>query len=270
MENNNRKMKKPLVNICIATFNRLPYTKQCIPNIRKTASKTIPYMITVVDNNSTDGTQEHLLTLQEHGLIDNLILLNENIGVAKAQNLGWKLSEDVQFYGKVDNDVLFEKEGWLDALINTLNKTEKIGALGYQCKEDSANYHIVIDKNVRYRVKNGNIGGACFFVPKRIKDRLGFWNEAYGKYGEEDADYGERVKCAGYRNAYMVDTNVMVHLPEQDIEYRKFKDKERENNLKGNFWKMIGEYRNGSRSLKVDTNILNEIEYVLIKKSLEV
>lgn len=247
------------VNIVVATYNRWEYTEDCIPNIRETASDSIPFTITVVDNGSSDGTPEKLKKFLDDGIIDHLVLLKKNIGVAKAQNIGWLLQPKAQFYGKIDNDVLFRKNGWLDDIMTIFNHTKKIGALGYQCSGDSTTYPTVRENGVYYNEKNGNIGGACFFVPKKISDELGHWNEGYGKYGEEDADYGMRITVSGYKNCYMVDRNVMTHLPEQDAEYRKFKDDEREDNFKKGFWTIINEYKTNRRSLKIESNILDDL-----------
>ena len=252
--------KKPMVNLCITTFNRLDYTKKCIASILGTTTDKIPYLITVVDNGSTDGTPEKLKEMFDNGLIDHLILLKENIGISKAQNLGWKRHEEVPFYAKIDNDIVFNKRGWLDGIINTFEKTTKIGALGYQCSDDGATYPAIIGNGVEYRVKNGNIGGACFFVPKHINEKLGYWCEEYGKYGEEDADYGMRITVSGHLNCYMMDGSTITHLPDEKGDYRTFKDNERDENLKGNFWNLIKEYRAGKRPLKIETNILDEAD----------
>ncbi|MFM6371767.1 MAG: glycosyltransferase family 2 protein, partial [Dolichospermum sp.] len=75
------------VNIGVVTFNRLEFTKQAIASIVKFTS--FPYVISVVDNGSHDGTKDYLLELQEKGIIKNLVLLVENVGVAKASNLAW-------------------------------------------------------------------------------------------------------------------------------------------------------------------------------------
>ena len=252
--------KEPIVNISITTFNRWEYTELCIPSIWETAGDTIPYIVTVVDNGSSDGTPDKLKKMYKDGLIDHLILLKENVGISKAQNLGWKSHKDVPFYAKIDNDIVFNKHGWLEGIINTFNEGERIGALGYQCADDNTPCRIESVNGVSYKVKNGNIGGACFFVPKHIKDELGFWCEEYGKYGEEDADYGMRITVSGHLNCYMMDGSTITHLPDEKGDYRTFKDNERDENLKGNFWNLIKEYRAGKRPLKIETNILDEAD----------
>ena len=240
-------MNKPLVNIVVTTFNRISYNKQSIPNIKETASSDIPFCLTIVDNGSTDGTVDLLREQYEAGIIDNLILLKENVGVAKAQNLGWKLFEDdCDYYLKSDNDILYKKKNWLNGLVFTCRKIPQIGALGYTCEETE--YPVVGNTVVKIRIKRGNIGGACFFVPKHIWDKLGYWEESFGLYGEEDAIKGAQIAAAGFINAYMVDDDMIDHLPEHCPKYRKFKDVEREDNLKrdSNFWRIIGEYQKGN------------------------
>lgn len=257
---------KPVVNMVTATFNRLWHTQQTLPNVRATASTCqLPFVITVVDNGSTDGSVEYLKELHKHKVIDTLILLKENIGVARAQNIGWKFWADrgVPIYGKIDNDVIFRQNSWLDAIVGVLNRAPEIGALGYNC-EAKNQYPVVFNGQVAYRWKGGNIGGACFFVPKSTHDKLGYWCQDFDKYGEEDADYGVRIMLSNLRNAYMVDEEVMEHLPEPQDAYRKFKDDQRAQNLRGIWNEICHGYQAGTRSLKVESNCLNEYEYELL------
>lgn len=257
----------PVANFVSSTYNRLEFTKQTLPNIYNTASDNIDYMITIIDNGSTDGSREYLLDLFENKKISTLVLLKENVGVAKSQNIGWKLFDDISYYAKIDNDVLFNKNNWLNDIVNVLLNAPEIGALGFNCEPDYTKYQTVNNGKVAYMVKGGNIGGACFFVPKHIHQKLGFWCEAYDKYGEEDADYGSRIMVSGFKNTYMLE-NIMVHIPDlaenneyiKFNEYRVFKDEQRKDNLKGLWQTVSGEYWNKKRELYIDTNILNEIK----------
>lgn len=253
-------MQEHKVNLVSVTYNRLDFTKQTIPNIRETASNNIPYMLTVVDNGSSDGTQEYLKGLFEQRIIDNLILSKENLGVAKGSNLGWRLFDEVPIYSKIDNDVLFLKNNWLDDILHVLENAPEIGALGYNV--EAKNYYGLVDNgNVSYRHKGGNIGGACHFISPRAKEILGYWNEGYDKYGEEDADYGFRIIQAGLRNAYMADETVMTHLGEPENEYTEFKRRQRRENLNGPWGKFLTGYANKTIPLFMTSNIENECDY---------
>ena len=248
------------IGMTMLTYNRLEDTKITLPNVIKTASNKVAWALTVIDNGSSDGTQEYLKEQFELKMIDTLVLLKENIGVAKGQNVGWCLHDKngAEIVGKIDNDVFFHKNNWLDAILNVLDNSPEIGALGYNCEHKNT-YHIVNNGKVLYRFKGGNIGGACFFVPKHVHETLGYWTEDFDKYGEEDADYGVRIILAGFKNAYMDDETVMEHFGHDSKEYREFKDIQRQDNLKGSFQQVYNSYHNKSRSLKFETNILNEI-----------
>jgi GT2 family glycosyltransferase len=249
----------------MATFNRLELTKQSISSIIETASDNIPYMISVLDNGSTDGTPDYLKNLFDEKKIHNLVLMPKNIGISKAHNILWKHYDDIDCYAKIDNDVTFNKKNWLDDIMTILDHCPSVGVLGYNVESKNA-YGVVGENGYRYRVKGGNIGGACFFIPKRTKERLGYWNEGFDLYGEEDADYGFRILITNnLKNAYMEDETVMNHLPDNDRGYMDFKVNQRKKNLDGILHKYQMQYRNNKdNSIYHNSNSINEIEHVFM------
>ncbi len=266
------------VNICIVTYNRIEFTKQCIESVLQYTD--YPYVITVVDNNSQDGTKDYLKKLKEEGKIKNLILLDDNIGVAKASNLAWSLEPKARYYLKLDNDIVIQKPGWLYAMVKVVENVPKIGAIAYNFESKSYPYQIINDFKIR--IKNPHtLGGACILIPKRTEKKLGFWCEDYGLYGEEDADYGVRIHCAGLFNAYMEDEDIGIHLPagkagvidpetliakdgieeKEDREYRLFKDESRRKNVSdGAFKKNYNDYFSRNRSLYVESVFLKSFD----------
>ncbi len=117
------------VNICMITYNRLEYTQQSIESIKKYTS--YPHVLTIIDNNSNDGTKEYLIHLKEKGVVKNLIILDENIGVAKASNLGWLQEPEARYYLKIDNDIVIQKHNWLTNMVNVIEKITQAGAVAY-------------------------------------------------------------------------------------------------------------------------------------------
>ena len=265
------------VNISIVTFNRLSFTKQAVAAILKYTA--FPHVITVVDNNSQDETQEYLKELHQTGVIKNLVLLKENVGVAKASNIAWLQEPEALYYLKYDNDIVIEKNNWLSSLITVIDAIPELGAIGYNFEPLS--YPIQVINSQRIRIKEqGNIGGACFLIPKRTSDILGYWCEDYGLYGFEDVDYSFRIKLAGLLNAYMDDEEIGIHLPAgravtidarnwsgsdgveeiQYKEYRDFKDTElRENVIKGIVKNNLDDYINKRRSLYIPASLPSSI-----------
>lgn len=254
-------------NICMVTFNRLEFTQQAIDSITKYTG--YPYVLTVVDNNSTDGTQEYLRQLQNQGIIKNLILLPENVGVAKAANIAWHQEPGAEYYVKYDNDIVIQKPNWLSDMVNLIEHVPQLGIVGYNFEPQSYPLIQLNDQAVRPK---GNLGGACVLIPKRTAQLVGYWCEEYGLYGEEDADYGVRVQLAGLQNAYMADEDIGLHLPagkaakidpitltatdgleeDEHKEYRLWKDEQRRKNvLQGKYQRILSEYQKGVRSLFV-------------------
>lgn len=257
------------VNITMVTYNRLEFTQHAIQSILRFTR--YPYVLSVIDNNSTDGSRSYLKALKNKGVITNLVLLNENIGVAKAANLGWLLEPEAEYYMKYDNDIVIQKTDWLNDLIQVVDHIPYAGAVAYNFEAYSYPIQTVRGIDVRPK-RGGNLGGACICIPKRTQNRLGYWNEDYGLYGEEDADYGSRIKLAGLMNIYMEKENIGIHLPagkaavidsnmtardgaeeKMHSEYRAFKDQQRRKNVLTNkFNQNIRKYQTGAEALYKD------------------
>ena len=114
------------VDILYITYNRLPYTKETLPILLNSAKNT-NIKITIVDNNSNDGTIEYLNSL-EHKNIREIIFNSKNQGLVKPTLKFWKNS-NAKYVGKIDNDILVEK-GWVEKLINAHEKVEDFGVIG--------------------------------------------------------------------------------------------------------------------------------------------
>jgi GT2 family glycosyltransferase len=199
------------VNIGMVTYNRLEFTRQAIESLVK--HTRFPHVISVIDNNSQDGTQQYLTQLYEQGIIKNLILLKENIGVAKASNIAWQCEPDAGYYLKYDNDIIIQKPDWLKNLVEVTNGVKQLGVVGYNFEPVGYELKEIDGFKIRPKPRGANVGGACILIPKKMHDRLGFWCEDYGLYGEEDYDYGIRVTLSGLLNVYMEDEDIGFHLP---------------------------------------------------------
>lgn len=197
------------VNITMVTFNRLDFTKRSIESVAPTAG--YPYELTVVDNASSDGTRDYLRAQRDAGVIHRLILNEANRGVAFAANQGWEAGGKAH-YLKIDNDIVFQHEGWLANLVVACDRLPDVGTIGYNF--EARGYPSVEIAGIRIRPKRGNIGGACVMIPERVHRLVGYWCEDYFPYSEEDADLYFRTKYLGLRAYYMEDEDVGLHLPE--------------------------------------------------------
>ena len=117
------------VNIGMVTFNRLEFTKQAIDAVA--GFTNFPYALTVVDNCRSTGTQDYLKGLKRRGVIKNLVLLAENIGVARASNVAWQQEPEAGCYLKLDNDIVVQKPDWLNRMVQTVEAVPELAALAY-------------------------------------------------------------------------------------------------------------------------------------------
>jgi len=117
------------VDIVMVTMNRIEFTRKSIQYIKE-RTKT-PYRLIVVDNNSNDGSQEMLYKMKQEGLVNHLILLEENYGIHMAKNYGLSLVRSEPYYIDTDNDLLAPKiePDWIAQLTVLMDKYTHFGAI---------------------------------------------------------------------------------------------------------------------------------------------
>ena len=132
------------------TYNRLELTKRTIESYVETV--TLPFSLWVVDNASTDGTQEWIKeNICEVGM--GHTLLSENRYPGYATNSGWEAVEfagsmsDATHLHRSDNDWEFYP-GWCEEVERKFLENERLGQLGLRTDEQEMhNEH--------------NVGGNC-------------------------------------------------------------------------------------------------------------
>lgn len=251
------------VNITMLSYNRLDFTKQAVAALPVHTEH--PYRLVVVDNGSTADTVAWLKDARRRGLIDVLLLNENNLGVAVAANQGWQVFE-TDYYVKLDNDIVIEKHGWLGEMVRVADAIPDAGSVAYNFEPTS--YPLIERDGCRVRPMTTHLGGACILIPLRAHRRVGFWCEDYFPYSEEDLDMGYRLVQAGLRHYYMDDESVGAHLPrgrateidghgsyddEDDPAYRAFKDAARQRHIArfSTLWTNQRLYKNGSKPLYV-------------------
>ena len=247
-------MPECIVNVTVTSFNRCQSTLKCINALKNT--DCVGWNLTVVDNNSVDGSVECLKALHAEGVIDSLLLCKRNMGVAVAANLGWA-AVPARYYVKLDNDVKVLRADWLTTLLQAAQSAPDIGCVGYYIEdawpdvpEGAASFA------VEYSV------GSCILVPQATHEVLGFWNEDYGLYGIEDSDFSSRLKAAGLKNLYMAKSEQYIrHRHALYRENALLDDEIRKTNglsaeYRGMFYFHNALYFSGVRPLRVERKFL--------------
>ncbi|MFW5847971.1 MAG: glycosyltransferase family A protein [bacterium] len=157
-----------IIDICVLTYNRLPYLKKCIWSIL--ASTKINFRLLVLSDNSTDGTNEWLLEMKKRKKIDVLIINENNIGSAKSFNKLISKTESKYFVMCCD-DIYFHR-GWDETTIKIINDYDDCGIVTFfdyaRLKIDS---DVVKVTNNIYKLKK--TGLAATIINKKIFDMVG-------------------------------------------------------------------------------------------------
>ncbi len=203
-------MDSPKTHIIIVTYNAMKWAEKCFSSLRKSS---VPVKTIVVDNGSTDGTQDYI---QRNFPEIDFIQSPENLGFGKANNLGIEKAykEGADFFYLMNQDAwIFEDsiQKMIDVYENYSNKDE-IGIIspmhldGSEQKLDLhfENYLGKYAKNNRLisDLYTGNskpyyeidfVNAAHWFLPKQSIEEIGGFNP-YFFYGAEDYDYIHRAK----------------------------------------------------------------------------
>lgn len=121
-----------MVSFIILHYKNIKDTIECIESIKNINGK---YNIIVVDNNSTDKKEEKIIKKY----CDDFIKLNENLGFAKANNIGCKYAIDKykpDYLVVSNNDIVIEDEDFIDK-IDKEYKNSKFDMLGPKINTDN-------------------------------------------------------------------------------------------------------------------------------------
>lgn len=212
-----------LASIIIVTYNNLKCTQRCLESIfEKTAY--FSYEIIIVDNNSTDNTRRYLLKLQDKHDNIKLILNEENLGFAKANNIG--INEASGEYIIILNNDTIVTRGWLSGLIKHLERNQTLGLLGPVTNSISNRAQIKVDytkiedmENFAKKNRNAHINELytdinviamfCLALRREVYEEIGPLDETFTVGMFEDDDYSYRAIKKGYEIACADD--VFIH-----------------------------------------------------------
>ena len=115
---------QPSLSVIVVTWNGKRYALECLESLRKAAIE-LPFEVIVVDNASADGTPDAIQAQFPHV---NLVRNAANVGFAKANNIGIRLSTG-RHLCLVNSDVVVPP-GCLEKLVDFMEKNPSVGVLG--------------------------------------------------------------------------------------------------------------------------------------------
>ncbi len=232
-----------LVSIVIPCWNRVEYTERCLGALVDSIGDHVSFEVVVVDNGSTDATPELCAGLEG----DVQVITNDrNLGFARACNQGAAAARG-RYIVFLNNDTE-PRQGWLDALLRTIEEEPAAGIVGAKLLyPDGTIQHAGVvftsraegkfviagehhDKDILidllpyhiYRKMPADapfvnkrrdfqaVTGACLLMENALFRKLGGFDEAYLN-GFEDVDLCFRVLRDGRRVVYCPDAVVLHH-----------------------------------------------------------
>lgn len=216
--------------IVLITYNRLEYTKKTIRSFWDTVE--VPYYLVVVDNNSTDGTQEYLEGLKKRFRIDKLILNPDNYYPGKATNIGWEegLKEypDATHLMRLDNDMHLEK-GWDTIAAEYFKAIPSLGQLGIEHEAienpNAAGHEVRLGGKILNRFP-GCVGGPNIISrlvwDKGLRYPELMWNDGRDSPLQEDSSFSREIQNSGFLMGHMTEKLAWTFANESN--WHEFKD----------------------------------------------
>lgn len=201
------------VDIVIVNYNTRDYLKACLQSIED--HTRYPYRLILIDNQSTDGSQNYFNQLRQKG--HTIILNQQNLGCAKAWNQGIQIGKGG--YILFLNPDTLVSPGWLTNMVICAESDEKIAVVGNkQIDQNGQVLHagmVELDGKAVFRGQGEvdypgkfdqvcdciDVCGACYLIKRKYLSTIGYFDERFFLYAEE-TDYSFRARKLGYRVVY--------------------------------------------------------------------
>jgi GT2 family glycosyltransferase len=214
--------------------NRSEITKDCLHSLLKTVS--VKHRIFLIDNASCDRTKAIIQDCTYHPNL-TIITNEKNLGTAEAINLAWKHREPGEACMKIDNDVLWHQDGWVDLMEEALRRDSKLGIVGAKrkdCWENPAHPdpqyrstyfeipHIPGEKWI-VAEQCKHIIGTCQMYNPALLDKIGYLYQP-SLYGYDDVLASYRSEIAGFKNVFLPQIEI-DHIDPGGTPYQSWKEK---------------------------------------------
>lgn len=232
------------LSIIIVSYNAPKHLELCLDSCQE-ALKNVDGEIIVIDNNSSEID---FTFLKKTFPTVNFLLQKENLGFAKANNIG--VENALGEYILILNPDTIIPENLFESLIEFYQSKEKIGFVGIRMVDTNGNFHPESKRNIPtaknsfsklysrfnhskknnyYKLEVGEfevapceiLVGAFMFTTKKNYQEIGGFDPRYFMYGE-DIDLSFSAELAGYKNYYKGDITVLHYKGESTKKDKKY------------------------------------------------
>jgi O-antigen biosynthesis protein len=215
--------EQPQVSIVIPVYNKIAYTLACLKSLVEHAGAA-SFEVIVVDDCSSDDTQEHLAEVENLRVVRNA----QNLGFVGSCNAGAAVAQG-EFVLFLNNDTVVTP-GWLEALLRCFAECPDAGLAGaklvypdgrlqeaggivfrdgsgwnYGRFEDPA------DPRYNFRREADYCSGAAILLRRALFEQLGGFDQRYAPAYYEDTDLAFAVRAAGLK-VYYESRSTVIHF----------------------------------------------------------
>ena len=201
---------RPFVSVVVPTYNRKEMLKECLDSLFNQTYPKDKYEIIVVNDGSTDGTEEVLKKYKRNAPCKFKWFSQENKGASSARNLGIRNAKG-EIICFIDDDCVAD-EKWIENLVRGFD-SHKIGGVGgeFVPAQEPRTYVEKYEKRILNQRNNIRVyiltGNSAF--RREVIDLIKGFDENLKRL--EDLDLSLRLKLAGYELKYVPEAIVYYH-----------------------------------------------------------
>lgn len=194
----------PSVYVLMLNYNGGEHLEYSLPSVLETEYSHC--QVVLIDNGSSDGS---VAFTREHHPQVKIIENRRNLGWAAGNNVGirYALEQGADYVVLLNNDMRVDPR-WLTYAVAVAEADPLIAFVGF---DTVGEYHVLADPDrAQFRerqlawqrltvAKTEHIAGCALFVRTSVFQDIGFIDERFFAYGEED-DLQKRARRAGYRS----------------------------------------------------------------------
>tara|TARA_R110000787_G_scaffold54024_3_gene125921 strand:+ start:137 stop:904 length:768 start_codon:yes stop_codon:yes gene_type:complete len=239
---------------------RTEYTKRTLECLMQTVNMA-RHTIHVTDNASCKATKQ---VLKDFSTYIQLHTNGQNLGTAKAVNIGWAYRQPGEHCIKMDNDVVIHSSGWADEMEEAIRLDPRIGIVGLKRKDcwETPNHTNPHYKSTLDLIGGGNskwipiekvehVMGTCQMFNTDLLDKIGYLYQPR-LYGFDDALAAVRCKVAGFYSCFLPSIEI-DHIDTGETAYQGWKERHSGEDMAAyNYLK--NSYINGSKDIYSEAN----------------
>lgn len=213
-------MGKYKVDVVIPVYNSLEWVKICIDATIKNTNLNILGKIYLMNDCSNKETTKYLdeMAKKWEGLVE-VIHNKENLGFVKTCNKAMSITKN-DYLLLLNSDCIVSKNA-IEKMANAMNKDKKIGLLcpissvasnlSYGLPEGMNFMQVneVFEKQFKGKTFDAcTVVGNCLMISRDNINKVGYFDEIFGKGYTEETDYQFRSMKKGFKAKVLIDTYV--------------------------------------------------------------